>query len=80
MMTDKLPLRKRLRRAILYTVVVVVVTAAVLLSLARVLISDVKAYHFDIEQIASAFLDHPVKIESMDARFVGMTPTWVLRC
>ena len=77
MMTDKLPLRKRLRRAILYTVVVVVVTAAVLLSLARVLISDVKAYHFDIEQIASAFLDHPVKIESMDARFVGMTPTLV---
>jgi uncharacterized protein (TIGR02099 family) len=77
MMTDKLPIRKRLRRAILYTVVVVVVTAAVLLSLARVLISDVKAYHFDIEQIASAFLDHPVKIESMDARFVGMTPTLV---
>jgi uncharacterized protein (TIGR02099 family) len=77
MMTEKLPIRKRLRRAILYTVVIVVVTAAVLLSLARVLISDVKAYHFDIEQIASAFLDHPVKIESMDARFVGMTPTLV---
>ena len=76
-MTDKLPIRKRLRRAILYTVAFVVVTAAVLLSLARVLISDVKAYHFDIEQIASAFLDHPVKIESMDARFVGMTPTLV---
>jgi len=77
MMTEKLPIRKRLRRAILYTVAFVVVTAAVLLSLARVLISDVKAYHFDIEQIASAFLDHPVKIESMDARFVGMTPTLV---
>jgi len=76
-MTDKLPIRKRLRRAILYTIVIVVVTAAVLLSLARVLISDIKAYHFDIEQIASAFLDHPVKIESMDARFVGMTPTLV---
>ena len=76
-MIDKLPIRKRLRRAILYTVAIVVVTAAVLLSLARVLISDVKAYHFDIEQIASAFLDHPVKIESMDARFVGMTPTLV---
>jgi uncharacterized protein (TIGR02099 family) len=76
-MIDKLPIRKRLRRTILYTVAIVVVTAAVLLSLARVLISDVKAYHFDIEQIASAFLDHPVKIESMDARFVGMTPTLV---
>ncbi len=76
-MTEKLPIGKRLRRAILYTVGILAVTAAVLLSLARVLISDVKAYHFDIEQIASTFLDHPVKIESMDARFVGMTPTLI---
>ena len=76
-MTEKLPIGKRLRRAVLYTVGILAVTSAVLLSLARVLISDIKAYHFDIEQIASAFLDHPVKIESMDARFVGMTPTLV---
>lgn len=77
MMTEKLSIRKRIRRVVLYSVVVMVVTAAVLFSLARVLISDVKAYHLDIEQIASAFLDHPVKIESMDARLVGMTPTLV---
>ena len=77
MMTEKLSIRKRIRRVVLYSVATIVVTAAVLFSLARVLISDVKAYHLDIEQIASAFLDHPVKIESMDARFVGMTPTLV---
>ena len=77
MMTEKLSIRKRIRRVVLYSIAILVVTAAVLFSLARVLISDVKAYHLDIEQIASAFLDHPVKIESMDARFVGMTPTLV---
>ena len=76
-MTEKLSIRKRIRRVVLYSVVGLVVTAAVLFSLARVLISDVKAYHLDIEQVASAFLDHPVKIESMDARFVGMTPTLI---
>ena len=76
-MTEKLPLGKRIRRAILYSIGILAVTAAVLLSLARVLISDVKAYHFDIEQLASTFLEHPVKIESMDARFVGLTPTLI---
>jgi uncharacterized protein (TIGR02099 family) len=59
----------------LYSVAVLVVTAAVLFSLVRVFISDVEAYRLDIEHLASAFLDHPVKIESMDARLVGMTPT-----
>ena len=75
MMTEKLSIRKRIRRVILYTVAVLVVTAAVMFSLVRVFISDVEAYRLDIEHIASAFLDHPVKIESMDARLVGMTPT-----
>ena len=77
MMTEKLSIRKRIRRVALYSIAILAVTAAVLFSLARVLISDVKAYHLDIEQIASAFLDHPVKIESMDARLVGLTPTLV---
>jgi uncharacterized protein YhdP len=77
MMTEKLSIRKRIRRVILYSVAVLAVTAAVLFSLARILISDVETYRLDIEQIASAFLDHPVKIESMDARLDGMTPTLV---
>ena len=77
MMTEKLSIRKRIRRVVLYSVAIFVVTAAVLFSLVRVFISDVEAYRLDIEQIASAFLDHPVKIESMDARLIGMTPTIV---
>ncbi len=67
----------RLRRFLLYAVTIVVVTAAVLLSLARLLIADVKTYRYDIEQIASAFLGHPVRIDSMDARFEGITPTLI---
>jgi len=69
----------RLRRFLLYAVTAVVVTAAVLLSLARLFIADVKTYRYDVEQIASAFLGHPVRIESMDARFEGLTPTLVFR-
>jgi len=77
MMTEKLSIRKRIRRVVLYSIAVLVVTAAVLFSLVRIFISDVEAYRLDIEQIASAFLEHPVKIESMDARLIGMTPTLV---
>ncbi len=69
----------RLRRFLLYAVTAVVVTAAVLLSLARLFIADVKTYRYDVEQIASAFLGHPVRIDSMDARFEGLTPTLVFR-
>ena len=69
----------RLRRFLLYGVTAVVVTAAVLLSLARLFISDVHTYRYDVEQIASAFLGHPVRIDSLDARFEGLTPTLVFR-
>ena len=69
----------RLRRFLLYGVTAVVVTAAVLLSLARLLIADIGTYRYDVEQIASAFLGHPVRIESLDARFEGLTPTLVFR-
>ena len=69
----------RLRRFLLYAVTAVVVTAAVLLSLARLFIADVGTYRYDVEQIASAFLGHPVRIDSMDARFEGLTPTLVFR-
>ncbi len=69
----------RLRRLLLYAVTAVVVTAAVLLSLARLFIADIKTYRYDVEQVASAFLGHPVRIESMDARFEGLTPTLVFK-
>ncbi|HID49457.1 MAG TPA: hypothetical protein EYP40_07590, partial [Chromatiales bacterium] len=72
-----MPFLLRLQRLVLYSVVMLVVTAAVLLSIARVLVSDVETYRLDVEQLASAFLDHPVRIDSMDARFVGLTPTLV---
>lgn len=76
-MSEKMPFMLLVRRIFFYTIVVLVVTAAVLLSIARLFISDVETYRLDIEQFASAFLDHPVKIDSMDARFVGLTPTLV---
>ncbi len=69
----------RLRRFLLYGVTAVVVTAAVLLSLARLFIADVHTYRYDVEQIASAFLGHPVRIDSLDARFEGITPTLVFK-
>ncbi|MCG6887502.1 MAG: hypothetical protein LJE74_09850 [Proteobacteria bacterium] len=76
-MSEKMPFKLRLQRVIFYSVALLVVTAAVLLSIARMLVSDVESYRLDLEQLASAFLDHPVKIDGMDARFVGLSPTLV---
>jgi hypothetical protein len=78
-MSKKMPFKLRLQRIILYSVAVLVVTAAVLLSIARLLVSDVSSYRLDMERLASAFLDYPVKIDSMDARFVGLSPTLVFK-
>jgi uncharacterized protein (TIGR02099 family) len=78
-MSAQLSVRKRLRRIVLYTTVALLVTAAVLMSLLRLVITDVETYRLDIEKVASTFLEQPVRIEALDARFSGLTPTLVFR-
>jgi uncharacterized protein (TIGR02099 family) len=42
-------------------------------------ITDVETYRLDIEKVASTFLEQPVRIEALDARLSGLTPTLVFR-
>ncbi len=71
------PSGRQIKRWLLYVVALVVVSAAVVLSISRVLISNVESYRVDIENLASAYLAHAVKIESIDARISGLKPVLV---
>ncbi|MDR9435942.1 MAG: DUF3971 domain-containing protein, partial [Thiohalophilus sp.] len=68
---------RTLRRFLWYSLAALVVILAVLVSLFRIFLPDLTAYRSDLEELASAFLDHTVRIESMDARLVGFTPTLI---
>lgn len=57
------------------TFVVLVVSAAVLLSVARLLLPEAGSYRETVEHWASAYLGQPVHITSMDASLEGLTPT-----
>ncbi|MGM0678289.1 MAG: YhdP family protein [Pseudomonadota bacterium] len=65
------------RRILWYSLAALVVILAVLVSLFRIFLPDLTAYRSELEELASAFLDHTVRIESMDARLVGFTPTLI---
>ncbi|MGD8547908.1 MAG: hypothetical protein PVJ10_08065, partial [Thiohalophilus sp.] len=65
------------RRAVWYSIATIVIIMAVLVSMVRLFLPDVTGYRTEVEQIASAFMDHTVRIESMDARLVGFTPTLI---
>ncbi|MGD8577576.1 MAG: hypothetical protein PVG13_10840, partial [Thiohalophilus sp.] len=58
------------RRAVWYSIATIVIIMAVLVSMVRLFLPDVTGYRTEVEQIASAFMDHTVRIESMDARLV----------
>jgi len=65
------------RRTVWYSIAAIVIIMAVLVSMVRLFLPDVTGYRTEVEQIASAFMDHTVRIESMDARLVGFTPTLI---
>ena len=67
------------RRAVWYTIATVIITLAVMVSVLRIFLPDVTGYRQNIEELASTFLEHSVRIDSMDARLVGFTPTIVFK-
>jgi len=79
MTSQKPSVANRLYNLLFYSVVSLIVVFAVLVSIARVLLSNVDSYRQDIEALASIYVERVVKIESLDARFVGFTPTLVLK-
>lgn len=74
------PLRRvtRLTTAILwYGFVAVVVIAAVVLTVARLVIPEVAEYRRQVEALASDYLGQPVSIAALDARLAGLRPSIV---
>lgn len=68
---------RKIYRVFLYTLAVVVVTSAVMLSVARILFPELTGYREQIELELGKYLEHKVHIDSMDARLVGLTPTLI---
>ncbi len=68
----------RLKNFILYTLVSLLVTVAVLVSVVRLTIGAVSEYRQHLQDLAGNYLGKPVAISSMDARLVGINPTVVL--
>lgn len=61
----------------LYTLALAVITSAVMLSVARILLPELKGYREHIQQELGKYLEHDVRIASMDARLIGLTPTLI---
>lgn len=61
-----------------YTFAITVVLLAAGFGLARLMLPYASEYTADIEQQMSATLGQPVKVKSLDAEWIGFTPTLVL--
>lgn len=62
-----------------YLFVILLVLAAVAISLIRVFFPELGTFREDVERLASEALGHPVRITEFDARLVGITPTFIFR-
>lgn len=69
----------QLRRSMLYALATFVVTAAVALSVARLLLPEVQGYKQAIEQRLGEIIEQNVHIDEIDARLVGFTPTIIFK-
>jgi len=63
----------------LYALAIFVVTAAVALSIARLLLPEVQGYRATIEQRLGEIIEQNVHIDEIDARLVGFTPTIIFK-
>ncbi len=75
----KLSFILRCRRLLWYFIVTILVLAAISMTLARSLISNVGGLRNNLETIASQYLQQPLKIETFDAKIIGFTPTFIFK-
>jgi len=76
---SKLTFLQRSRRILWYFTVSVLVIAAISMTLARSLISNVGSFRNQLEVIASQYLEQPLRIETFDAKIIGFTPTFIFK-
>ena len=70
---------RRLRRLAFYSLAAFVVLLAVLMSIARVVVSEADNWRLELEKLGSLSLDRKVYIKSLDARLDGITPVLILK-
>lgn len=75
----KLSLLLRVRRLLWYFIVIILVVVAISMTLARSLISNVGELRGHIEDLASQYLEQPLRIETFDAKLIGFTPTFIFK-
>ncbi|MDH5447011.1 MAG: DUF3971 domain-containing protein [Gammaproteobacteria bacterium] len=69
----------QIRRSIIYAIAIFVVTSAVMLSIARVILPQVQGYRENIQLKLGEIIGKKVTLDSIDARLVGLTPTLIFK-
>lgn len=64
----------KIRNFIFYTIIILIILVAIMLSAARVLLPDVNSYRLYVEQQLAIILERPVKIGDLNALLSGITP------
>ena len=62
-----------------YSTVTVIIVTAVILVLARIALPRVESYHSQVELKISEYIGQPVKISSLDARLIGISPSLIFK-
>lgn len=70
---------RRCSKAFWYSLVILLVVIAVIVSFIRIFLPGVNTYRDTVERLASEYLGQQVKISSFDAKLVGLTPTFILK-
>lgn len=70
---------QRLSHHLMWVLVAVLITLAVVFSLARLLLPSIDGYRQHVEASASELIGLPVSIQAMDARLLGFDPTIILK-
>ena len=64
----------KIRNFFLYIIIALIISVAIALSAARVLLPDVNSYRSYVEEQLAIILEHPVKIGDLNALISGITP------
>lgn len=67
----------KIRNFFLYAIIALIISVAIALSAARVLLPDVNVYRSYVEEQLAIILDNPVKIGDLNALISGITPILV---
>ncbi len=76
-MAKRHPFFHKLKSIIGYSIAIVVIVVALVVSGLRFMLTTVNVYQNEVEQLASSLLEQPVKIGRMDARLSGLVPTLI---